>query len=354
MAKNPEGDTNLTFGLIGAMVESNKLNEVLHPMMVNIVAESTRLQEAISPAIASLVASSTIIQNTISPAVASMVAESTRLQETIAPVIEGIIEGSTKFQHAISPVLEGMVAESTRLHELISPVIKDFVNESMRIQESFAPILSSSIAISSTLISTLNRVNETVKNLDEGEISVNSDGTVSLRNDFFKIDDIKVLVEDCISESLALKQSSSLESAINKILDAAGKKHPVLRIIVASILLPFLINVLTSVLFSSQSNNYYTVINQNKTIIVKNIRKEVRNIQLDNSFYKNYRFVSSDSLRVWSRNTMKSRVIGHIYFGQVVKVIHKQRNWTLIECSDENGEIFVEGWVLTRYTSRFK
>ena len=106
------------------------------------------------------------------------------------------------------------------------------------------------------------------------------------------------------------------------------------------------------------------IIEQAKTtdykVIKKNIKIEVNNtlnINIEtkdarDELLKIYGYVSTDSLIMRQSNKVKSRAVHTLKFGQVIKVIYKDRNWTLVEY--ERDEDVIRGWVFTRYISRFK
>lgn len=94
--------------------------------------------------------------------------------------------------------------------------------------------------------------------------------------------------------------------------------------------------------------------------IEKNIKIEVNNIlninieskEVKDDIFKNFRYVSTDKLVMRQGNRVKSKAIYILEFGQVVKIIGKNRNWTLVEY--EKDEDVIQGWVFTRYISKFK
>lgn len=95
-------------------------------------------------------------------------------------------------------------------------------------------------------------------------------------------------------------------------------------------------------------------------VIEKNIRIEVNNTLNINVASKNardellkiYGYVSTDKLIMRKTNKVKSKALHTLEFGQVVRIIHKDRNWTLVEYESEGDPI--QGWVFTRYISKFK
>jgi hypothetical protein len=79
-------------------------------------------------------------------------------------------------------------------------------------------------------------------------------------------------------------------------------------------------------------------------------REAVGDVRLLNSF----RFVSAQSLALKSGPRANARVVGQLMFGQLVRVLEKERNFTLVVWSSEDGEVELQGWVFSRYLKRFK
>lgn len=94
--------------------------------------------------------------------------------------------------------------------------------------------------------------------------------------------------------------------------------------------------------------------------IEKNIKVEVNNTlninieskDVRDKLLKIYGYVSTDKLIIRQSNRVKSKALYTLEFGQVVRIIHKDRNWTLVEYKSD--EDVIRGWVFTRYVSRFR
>jgi len=102
----------------------------------------------------------------------------------------------------------------------------------------------------------------------------------------------------------------------------------------------------------AQTNDYKVIeknmkIEVNNTLIINVESKDVRD-----EFMKIYGYVSTDKLIMRQTNKVKSRALYTLEFGQVVRIIHKDRNWSLVEY--ESDEDIIQGWVFTRYISKFK
>ena len=67
-----------------------------------------------------------------------------------------------------------------------------------------------------------------------------------------------------------------------------------------------------------------------------------------------YRFVSSkQQLTVFATPRSKSVIVGSLRFGQTVRVLKVDRDFTLVEWASADGEVRVQGWVFSRYLKRF-
>ncbi|NMA74560.1 MAG: SH3 domain-containing protein [Bacteroidales bacterium] len=64
--------------------------------------------------------------------------------------------------------------------------------------------------------------------------------------------------------------------------------------------------------------------------------------------------IGTEKLKVYKSNKVKSPVVYELEFGQIVKVLHKSRKWTLIEYENDEDEVIIQGWVFSRYVKKFK
>ena len=156
----------------------------------------------------------------------------------------------------------------------------------------------------------------------------------------------------------------SFQEKIAEFINRFKTKNPVLAIlIVVFVLSPvqaaindamrdLVKGVTTPIIEQAQTTDYKVIektmkIEVNNTLIINVESKDVRD-----EFMKIYGYVSTDKLIMRQTNKVKSRVLHTLEFGQVVRIIHKDRNWTLVEY--EGDEDTIQGWVFTRYISKFK
>lgn len=74
----------------------------------------------------------------------------------------------------------------------------------------------------------------------------------------------------------------------------------------------------------------------------------------DRALLSDYRFVSTRVLRVRLNAKALSKPIGELRFGQVVRILRKENDFSLVEWSSEEGSVSVQGWVFSRYLEKFR
>lgn len=97
----------------------------------------------------------------------------------------------------------------------------------------------------------------------------------------------------------------------------------------------------------------YRVIEKTIKIEVNNtLNTSIESREIKDEILKRYGYVATDRLIMRKRDCVDSRALHTLGFGQVVKIVHKKRNWTLVEYEGDEG--LIRGWVFTRYISNFK
>jgi len=85
----------------------------------------------------------------------------------------------------------------------------------------------------------------------------------------------------------------------------------------------------------------------------KQVKEAAREAVGDVRILGDFRFVSAQSLALTSTPKARAPVVGHLRFGQTVRVLEKERDFTLVVWRSEDGKIELQGWVFSRYLKRF-
>ena len=192
------------------------------------------------------------------------------------------------------------------------------------------------------------QLNDIIKKINYQNIVFNQPGKVKYKSDEKTREEIQEFVENTISEISEQNINVSLEITINKLINnCSSQKSPILKTI--------LFNLISAILFMFLSPHLQNFTNNhfiNPKPIVKIIKKESNSLEISKDQLKDIKFVTTTILNVRSSNSIKSKVVGKLYIGQIVSVLHQKRSWTLIEFKQDN--IIIKGWVFSRYLFRLK
>lgn len=85
------------------------------------------------------------------------------------------------------------------------------------------------------------------------------------------------------------------------------------------------------------------------TTYIKKIAPEINLKHLES-----HRVVTAERLHLREKPSRKSRIIYELNRGKLVRVLRKNRNWTMVEVVFDNEDESLEGWVFTRYITKVK
>ncbi len=169
-------------------------------------------------------------------------------------------------------------------------------------------------------------------------IDINPDGTITSNHEVITVDEVREVVNNCI------------DNKMNEWIKIINSKDGILKQVLIKVIITIIIILATPKIEGLRDNYLYN----DKNYISKNIKKTVKSMNLNDDFYKEYRFVEADCLNVRSAGSKRSAVVGKLYYGEIVKIVRKNRNWALVEYKSQNEDIVIKGWVFTRYLKGFK
>lgn len=170
-----------------------------------------------------------------------------------------------------------------------------------------------------------------------------------------KIENVKVSCkgQDCDMVFAINALTAELQKNNSQINAKDNPKETIRDNVVSAILVEIILRLIYgfTVFVLSFTSPYMPAV-PNNNYIVKTIKKEVRTIDIDNNFYNTFRIVIKDGLEVRRTSNLKSGIKYYLDFGDLVKIEHKNKNWTKIRYTNVfTGEEEI-GWVLTRYIKR--
>ncbi|MCL6585101.1 MAG: SH3 domain-containing protein [Anoxybacillus sp.] len=132
-----------------------------------------------------------------------------------------------------------------------------------------------------------------------------------------------------------------------------GRAQKIKQFVWATVI-SILINILSGYFepfFETSQKIFYQEVMKHKNILLKQVRKEYKDKKYTFEELKPFRMVSASQLPVRQTNKRNTKAVDMLHFGQVVRVIEKRRNWSLVAYQKEDGEV-IKGWVLTRYLEK--
>jgi len=96
------------------------------------------------------------------------------------------------------------------------------------------------------------------------------------------------------------------------------------------------------------------ILKNDKILIEKNLKKRLKTYIKSPKERTQYRIVNVDRLNIREGQSRKTEIISHLAFADVVQIIKKKKNWTLIKKYNEEQETVIQGWVFTRYLTPIK
>lgn len=282
----------------------------------------------------------------------------------------GLISGLTELSGALGAIRNSGILELSSSMKVWQASVKIMPND---FSDSYNSIITDSIKDLASGIEALN-YNKNIYNSPVKDIL----SSINELSEIIEEIDIVEFTEELKEETNWQEIESITNDRIHKILQMSNPKdtsligiinaligeliqYPLRDKIVASVsikdnlvqgIMVHLIMWLISVVFRNYfSNMIATNINSNQSI--KKIKRELKTLDIyDDLLYENPRLIAKDKLEVRYSNKMKSGVKDYLSFGRLVKMEHKNKNWTKISYTNIFTDEREIGWVLTRYIKR--
>ena len=184
--------------------------------------------------------------------------------------------------------------------------------------------------------------------IPKDDIIINDDNTLSCANKTFNLNNVESDLRNIVEEIIDPQNINRRFDNLDKKLDSL-KKDPLYKQILIAILVWIIITFCLEPLIKNQLAQYPA---QNKNSVVKRIQKKISSSNIEKDLLKDYRIVKANVLDVRAKNTRKSKIRGKLYLGQLVYVVKKNKNWTLIESKDSEDSVVLKGWVFNRYLKK--
>lgn len=187
----------------------------------------------------------------------------------------------------------------------------------------------------------------------DGGIDVNSDNTVTIDSTTLSCVDIQQIANE-IADKTFNRSSEQLGYAITTLVaEIRALKNPALERIISLLVYPIIVALIFSIV-NPIADFYIKDSLSAEKLELKKIKKHILAATENVVTLDSYRLVSREFLDARANPSARSQAFRRLYRGQVVVLIEKRKDWSLVAWSDDESEVAVQGWVFSRYLSKFR
>ena len=245
--------------------------------------------------------------------------------------------------------LEDVFAPLSEKFAWIDDISKNTLNDLFdNINKTYPANLTEALNLSSTL-------RDFCTDIPDANMLISAEQTISWYGNSYDISKIKEIIYDGLESAGFFSDTPLTHADIESIKFEIRKiKETPLQKLVWIFISYILLSMFGQHIDTSLVNIKNIVINRDKPSAIKFIENEIPKRIDQKSILENLRFVTTDVLNVRGRNYQKSDLIGKLYFGDVVRIVRKKKNWTLVKFEDKENELEIQGWVFSRYLKKFR
>lgn len=188
----------------------------------------------------------------------------------------------------------------------------------------------------------------------DGGITVNADNTVTLDSTTLSCSEVQQIANEIVDRTFN-RSSEQIETVVATLVaEIRALKNPPLEKFLSLLIYPIIVALIFSII--NPITDYYIKesLGAEKREVAKKIRKHVLASTSDIGALDAYRLVSRKYLDVRTNPSAQSPSLGRLQFGQVVMLIERRKDWSLVAWSDDETEVAIQGWVFSRYLGKFR
>jgi len=233
---------------------------------------------------------------------------------------------------------------SLKHHRLLQEQMEKYREPQLRLQ---GMIFSSNISILEQMKNAL----KTQSFLQEqiglmNDVSINNDGTFSIENETISAESVSA----CIN-SIFIDDECNIDF-IEQLKKLSSPTRSVVLCLLSLVIIPYIVAICANLTTPFWEGLQKESTSSEPRIAKKEIIREVNEIY-SAEYLQDYRFVSTKNLSVHTLGNKNAEIIDELYLGKTVRLIEKSKSWFLIEYQDSDTNELKQGWVFSRYLSRF-
>lgn len=141
-------------------------------------------------------------------------------------------------------------------------------------------------------------------------------------------------------------------SALNAIVNALQALAPYVRAVVLYVLMPYLISIIANINTPLHEEWWKSVRGQTIREATRDVKANAA-ITYSSDDLTQFRFIKCSALFVRLTSSIQSPKLDELYLGKTVRLLKRELDWSFIEYIDNDTTELKQGWVLSRYLSRF-
>lgn len=250
------------------------------------------------------------------------------IQKVMESIKSGYV-GNFGLDTSVSVSIQKMIKESSALNGSIAAAIKQLepFGEDLRRALNSANNLPSMSALSSMSFDV------------SGNLQVNENAVSS---DEFK---------DGIDELSEI--TSSFEGTFEQLIARIKNCKPLLQWIFCFVIIPYLVSIIANMHSPWWEKKWTEYSDKGVPGVKKAIRTDARECFVAGAL-DNCRFVTAKKLVVRVSANARSKMLYSMKFGVVIKLLSKDKDWSLIEYRDDDSNTIEQGWVFSRHLAKFE
>lgn len=203
-----------------------------------------------------------------------------------------------------------------------------------------------------TVSSLLSQIGHLSEEIEHNSLTVSDEALIVAEGHSVSLSEATIKIEELISRSKVVRSivqgQQDIAETLQKLTQEIQKQGHPIRLILSILILPLLVSLLSHFLEPYVDSLGKATLSKKE--LVKQIQVDAMASGLQSHDLTDLRLVIATSLRVREQPSKEAQPLGKLHKGQLVRLIHKGRHWSLIEFSEDT--VRLKGWVFTRYLER--
>jgi hypothetical protein len=181
------------------------------------------------------------------------------------------------------------------------------------------------------------------------KVEVDASGSLVLDHETYTLEEVERRVDDLGKE---LEKITGIQDFLAYLYSYLNRLKKPFAQFLLYVILPYIIAIfanLTTPLYEQWWTEYAIKSGREH---IKIIKKDAL-LRYDSEQLKDHRIVIADALHVRNAGTIKAGIIAKLHRGKIVRLLRKEKRWSLIEYSNDDIQQICRGWVFSRYLERF-